>query len=78
MDQLTETLNQDASIIALRQRIKKASEAKYANGTLTYSELLRDTNAEHQALQQQAMHRIQQLHAAYKWLHCINQSPNAH
>ncbi len=78
MNQLAETLKQDASIITLRQRIKKASEAKFANGTLTYSELLRDTNAEHQALQQQAMHRIQQLHAAYKLLHCINQTPNAH
>jgi outer membrane protein TolC len=77
IEQLTASLAKDDTIVLLRRRIKEASEAKYANGTLTYSDLLRDINAEHQAIQTRSMHRIQRELAAHTLLHRLNQ-PYAH
>lgn len=78
IEQLSASLAHDEAIVLLRRRIKEASEAKYANGTLTYSDLLRDINAEHQALQNKAIHRIQRQLAAHRLLHSLNQTQRLH
>jgi len=55
----------DNEIIQLRSNIKKASEAKVANGTLSVSDLIRDINAENLSLQDKSLHEIQLLMAIY-------------
>ena len=55
----------DEEIIRLRTNIKKASQAKVLNGTLPVSDLIRDVNAESQAMQDKALHEIQLLQAIY-------------
>lgn len=55
----------DEEIIRLRTRLKEAAEAKLANGVISVTDLIREINAEDMARQSTAVHRIQQLMAAY-------------
>ncbi|OAV68249.1 Outer membrane efflux protein [Bacteroidales bacterium Barb4] len=55
----------DEDIIRLRTRLKEAAEAKLANGVISVTDLIREINAEDMARQSVAVHRIQQLMAAY-------------
>ena len=67
--ELTQTNNQikrterliqrDDEIIKLRERIKKASEVRYENGSGTMTDLLIDLNAENIARQNKALHEIE-------------------
>lgn len=65
IDSYFEQLTYDDEIIALRNSIKRASEAKMANGTLSGSDLMRDVNAEQMALQDKILHEIELLLAIY-------------
>ncbi len=67
-------LTKDDEIINLRNRVKKASESKYKNGTYQTNELIRDINAEEQARQSKALHEIQYLFNIYNYRHTIGQS----
>lgn len=58
-------ITDDDEIIRLRTNIKTASQAKVLNGTLAVSDLIRDVNAESQALQDKALHEIELLQAMY-------------
>ncbi len=58
-------LKYDDEIIALRNSIKRASEAKIANGTLSGTDLSRDINAEQMAIQDKILHEMELLHAIY-------------
>ena len=69
---LQSTLKNDDEIIALRANIKKASEAKVANGTLTVTDLLRDINNENIARQTRSLHEIQLYMTAYQLKNNIN------
>lgn len=66
VEKLKTTLKNDDEIIGLRANIKKASEAKVANGTLTVTDLLRDINNENIARQTRALHEIQLYMSAYQ------------
>ncbi len=66
IEKLKTTLKNDDEIIGLRTNIKKASEAKVANGTLTVTDLLRDINNENIARQSRALHEIQLYMSAYQ------------
>ncbi len=66
IEKLKTTLKNDDEIIGLRANIKKASEAKVANGTLTVTDLLRDINNENIARQTRALHEIQLYMSAYQ------------
>lgn len=55
----------DDEIIALRQTIRQASEAKVENGTMTVAELLKDVNAEAQARLQKTLHQIEYIKNIY-------------
>ena len=65
----------DDDIIALRTAIRKASEAKLANGTLTAADLLRDVNAENQALRTKALHEIEWLKNLCDLIYTTNSEP---
>lgn len=58
-------LQHDDEIITLRERIRRASEAKFTGGTMTATDLTRDINDEQQARQDRALHEMQRLLAAY-------------
>lgn len=62
----------DEEIIRLRTNIRKAAEAKVANGTLTVTEMLREITAENLARQTRAIHEIQLLMNIYQLKYTIN------
>ncbi len=66
VNKLRENLKSDDEIISLRRNIKLAAEARLSNGTITVTDLLREVNSEHIALQQKALHEIQLLMAIYQ------------
>jgi outer membrane protein TolC len=59
IDRLKNLLKNDDEIISLRNNIKKASEIKVQNGTLTVTDLLRDIDSENSAKQTKSLHEIQ-------------------
>ena len=65
-------MREDDEIIALRTNIRKAAEAKVANGTLTVTDMLREITAESLARQTKAMHEVQLLMNIYQWKHTTN------
>ncbi|MDR0873490.1 MAG: TolC family protein [Prevotellaceae bacterium] len=66
IDKFEVQLADDDEIIALRQNVKKATEAKVANGTLTVSDLIHEINAENLSRQDKVLHEIQLLIAIYQ------------
>ena len=58
-----ELLRRDDEIVALRERIRKAAEAKLENGAMSVSDLVREVNAEALARQEKALHEMQLLSA---------------
>ncbi|WP_455591599.1 TolC family protein [Bacteroides sp.] len=62
----------DEEIIRLRTSIRKAAEAKVANGTLTVTEMLREITAESLARQTKAVHEIQLLMNIYQLKYTMN------
>lgn len=62
----------DEEIIRLRTNIRKAAEAKVANGTLTVTEMLREITSESLARQTKALHEIQLLMNQYQLKYTMN------
>lgn len=62
---MTELMKADDEIIRLRSSIKKAAEAKLANGVISVTDLIHEINSEDLARQAAATHRIQQLQSIY-------------
>jgi outer membrane protein TolC len=62
-----ELMQRDDEIIVLRQRIKTASESKYANGVCTVNDLVKDINAENQSRQAKIVHEVQYLMSIYQY-----------
>ena len=65
IDNYFEQLEYDDEIIALRGSVKRASEVKMANGTISASDLTRDINAEQMAIQDRILHETELLLAIY-------------
>jgi outer membrane protein TolC len=65
-------MREDDEIIALRANIRKAAEAKVANGTLTVTDMLREITAESLARQTKAIHEVQLLMNIYQWKYTTN------
>lgn len=72
IDKLKTTLQNDDKIISLRNNIKKASEAKVANGTLSVADLIRDINNENMSRQTKALHEIQLYMTTYQLKNNLN------
>lgn len=58
-------LKYDDEIIGLRSSIRRSSEVKMANGTISGTDLMRDTYAEEAARQDKILHEIEMLLAIY-------------
>ncbi len=65
IDRYTEQLKYDNEIIELKTSIRKAAEAKMANGTISGTDLARDINAEQTAKQNRILHEMELLLAIY-------------
>ncbi|MBP8967285.1 MAG: transporter, partial [Paludibacteraceae bacterium] len=72
IDKLRSTLKNDEEIILLRNNIKKAAEAKFQNGTITATDLLREINAENITRQTRTLHEIQLYMAVYQLKNTTN------
>lgn len=72
IDNYTEQLKYDDEIIALRGSVKRASEAKMANGTISGTDLSRDINAEQLAIQDKILHETELLLAIYNLKFALN------
>ena len=69
---LEKQMQDDDEIIRLRTNIRRAAEAKVANGTLTVTEMLRELTNESLARQAKAMHEIQRLRGIYQLKYTTN------
>ena len=65
IQRIRDLMKQDDEIIALRGNIRKAAEAKVANGTETVTDLMREMTMEDLARQTKAAHEIDLLTAIY-------------
>lgn len=65
VDSYKEQLQYDDEIIALRNSVKRSSEVKIANGTLSGIDLVRDINSENMAKQDKNLHEIKMLLEIY-------------
>ena len=65
INRIRDLMKKDDEIIALRENIRKAAEAKVANGTGTITDLLREMTQEDLARQTKAAHEIDLLTAIY-------------
>ena len=72
IEKLAKQLSADQEIISLRSGIKRAAEAKFENGTLQVSDLIREINAENLALQEKTLHEMQHLLAIYNLKNTLN------
>jgi outer membrane protein TolC len=72
IDKYFELLQSDDEIIALRTSVKQSAENKYAGGTLSASDLLREINAEQMAKQDKIIREIELLQTVYGLKHIIN------
>jgi outer membrane protein TolC len=62
-----ELIKSDGEIIALREKVRIASEKKYNNGIVTVNDLIKDINAENIARQSRAIHEIRYLMCVYRY-----------
>jgi len=65
-------LKYDDEIITLRNNVKRAAEAKVANGTLTVTDLMKEITSEDLARQDKIEHEIQLLQSVYKLKYTTN------
>lgn len=72
IERYAEQLRYDDEIIALRGSVKRVSEAKMANGTLSGTDLTRDIHAEQSAILDKIRHEIEMLAAIYNLKYVIN------
>lgn len=72
IDKFRDILKSDDEIIALRKNVKKASEAKVENGTISVTDLIKDINEENLAIQGKSLHEIQLLMSIYNLKNTIN------
>ena len=72
IDKYMDQIKYDDEIIRLKTSIRKASEAKIANGTISGTDLMRDINSEHAAIQTKILHEIQLLLSIYDFKYVMN------
>lgn len=70
---LRQQMRSDDEIIRLRTNIRRAAEAKVANGSLSVTEMLEEVVRESMAKQDKALHEIQLLMNIYQQKHLLNE-----
>ena len=59
-------MEEDDQIITMRENIRRSAEAKVENGTMSVIDMIREVNAEQNARQQKATHKVELLKALYE------------
>ena len=72
IDKMQKVMVDDEEIIRLRTSVRRSSEAKYANGTITVNDLLRDITTESQALLGKSLHELEWLKNIYELKNTVN------
>jgi outer membrane protein TolC len=72
IDSYRQQLKYDDDIIALRSSVRRSSEVKMADGTLSGIDLVRDINSENMAKQDKDLHEIQMLLEMYNLKYATN------
>ena len=72
IDKYINQMKYDDEIIRLKTSIRKASEAKIANGTISGTDLMQAINDEHAAIQSKITHEIQLLLSIYDFKYVLN------
>lgn len=73
IDRYEEQLRYDDEIIALRRSVRRASEAKMANGTFSGTDLASDIHAEQAAILAKVQHELEMLLAIYGRKYATNE-----
>ena len=63
---MMEVMEKDDELIALRRKVREASEAKFRNGTITASDLLKDINDEARAILDKSLHELEYMKNIYE------------
>ena len=66
---LEESLERDRRISELRTSVRRAAESQYRNGVINLNDLLKTAKDENDALQTQALHRLELIKTAYEYKH---------
>ncbi|NDV59455.1 TolC family protein [Bacteroides sp. 519] len=69
---ISELLSSDNDIIRLRGSVKRSAQIKVDNGTLSVLDLMKEVNAEQQAIQNKIIHEIEFLQAVYNLKYITN------
>ena len=72
IDKMQKVMRDDDQIIALRTSIRKAAEARLANGTISVSDLIREINSENRAMLDKSAHEIELLKNCYDLKYTVN------
>ncbi len=72
IDKYRALIRTDDEIISLRKNVKKASDARVENGTISVTDLIKDINAVNLAIQKKSLHEIQLLISIYNLKNTIN------
>jgi glutamine cyclotransferase len=64
---LAELIEVDNKIVALRSNITHIAKAQHENGVISTNDLLRELNAEDQAIQNRLLHQIQLQQSQYSY-----------
>ena len=72
IDKMRKVMVDDDEIIRLRTSVRRSSEAKYANGTITVNDLLRDITSENQAQLNKSLHELDWLKNIYEFKNTVN------
>ena len=66
IEKYLQIMEEDDRIIAMRENIRRSAEAKAENGTMSVIDMMREVNAEQNARQQKATHKVELLKALYE------------
>lgn len=69
---IKDLIKYDNEIIKLRENIRKTSEVKVQEGTMTVNEYLQEVSAENLAVQEKLLHEIELINAVYELNYIIN------
>jgi len=72
IDKMRRMMVDDDEIIGLRTSVRSSSEVKYANGTITVNDLLRDITTESQAQLNKSLHELEWLKNIYELKNTVN------
>ena len=72
IDKMRKMMVDDGEIIGLRTSVRRSSEAKYANGTITINDLLRDITTESQAQLNKSLHELEWMKHIYELKYTVN------